>query len=419
MSLSPGRLVLRRKWIEVKFMLNKLSLQDLPLKGKKVLMRVDFNVPLDKTGKIEDDSRIKASLISLDYVIKQEGILILMSHLGRPKGKKDPAFSLAPCAKRLSELLKRPVKMASDCIGCAVEKQVTSLEEGDILVLENLRFYPAEEHPEKDPHFARSLAKLGNIYVNDAFASSHRKHTSITEVPKLFPQHALAGFLMDKELAFLTTLVQKPKRPFYAILGGSKVSSKVGVIINLIEKIDGLFIGGAMAYTFLKAQGIQVGKSLLEADQVETAKDIMKRCQEKAVKFWLPEDIVTTEQIRENSTIKIQSSKENLKENYQGVDIGPKTIASWKEALQNASMIFWNGPVGVFEIEAFSRGTKELATILASLAATKIVGGGDSVAAIQKWHMADQFTHLSTGGGASLEFIETGSLPGIDCLTNR
>ncbi len=400
-------------------MLHKLSLQDLPLKGKKILMRVDFNVPLNKSGTIEDDSRIKASLTSIEYIIKQEGIVILMSHLGRPKHRKDPSLSLAPCAKRLSELLQKPVFMATDCVGENVENQVNSLKEGDVLLLENLRFYEAEEHPEKDPSFAEKLSRLADIYVNDAFASSHRKHTSITEVPQFFPGLSLAGFLMDKELAFLTTIVQKPKRPFYAILGGAKVSTKVGIIINLIEKIDGLFIGGAMAYTFLKAQGVQVGKSLLEQEQVETAKDIVKRCQEKAVKFWLPEDIVIAEKIEREAPIKIQSSKENIAEDWQGVDIGPKTLSSWKDALQNAAMIFWNGPVGIFEIEDFSKGTRELASIIASLSATKIIGGGDSVAAIQKWHMADQFTHLSTGGGASLEFIETGSLPGIDCLSNR
>jgi len=399
-------------------MLHKLSLQDMPLKNQRVLMRVDFNVPMNGET-IADDTRIKASLTSIEYVLKQEGKLILMSHMGRPKGKKDPKLSLAPCAKRLSQLLKRPVKMAPDCIGEEVEELVDRMEPEDIILLENLRFHEAEEHPEKDPTFAKKLARLGNIYVNDAFASSHRSHASITEVAKLFPSASLAGFLMEKEIAFLGSIVKKPKRPFYAILGGAKVSTKVGVIINLLEKIDGLFIGGAMAYTFLKAQGIKVGDSIVEEDQIDIAKDIFKRCQEKAVKFWLPEDLVIASEISENAEVKTQPAKDNIPDGFQGVDVGPKTIESWKQSLQNASMVFWNGPVGVFEIPAFSKGTSALAEAVASLSATKIVGGGDSVSAIQKLHMTDQFTHLSTGGGASLEFIELGHLPGIDVLTNR
>lgn len=400
-------------------MLNKLSLQDLPLKEKKVLMRVDFNVPLNPEGTISDDSRIQAALTSIEYVVKQQGKLILMSHLGRPKGSYEAKYSLAPCAKRLSQLLKKTVRMATDCVGKEVEQMIEVMEPGEIILLENLRFHEGEEHPEKDPSFSKSLARLGEIYVNDAFASSHREHASVTTVPKLFPGCALAGFLVEKEIAFLGGIVQKPKRPFYAILGGAKVSSKVGVIIHLIEKIDGLFLGGAMAYTFLRAQGISTGKSPVEADQVEVAKDILKRCQEKAVKFWLPEDLVIAEEISPTAATKIQSAKENIPETFEGVDIGPKTVDVWKEAFSNASMIFWNGPLGIFEIEAFSQGTEGIAKALAPLNATKIIGGGDSVAAIQKLHLADQFTHLSTGGGASLEFLELGTLPGIEALTNR
>lgn len=400
-------------------MLKKLSLQDLPLQDCKVLMRVDFNVPIDKEGKITDDSRIQAALPSIQYVLNQNAKLILMSHLGRPKGKKDPSFSLAPCAQRLSELLGEEVPLAEDCIGLAVEKEVDNLPWGGVILLENLRFHEAEKNPKQDPTFAEQLAKLGDVFVNDAFGACHRSHASITEVPKHFPSASLSGFLLDKEVAFLGNLIQQPKRPYYAILGGAKVSSKVGLLFPLIEKIDGLFIGGAMVYTFLKAQGVDVGKSLVEENQIETAKELIKHCENKAVKLWLPSDIVIANELSDNAETKIQASKDTIADSWLGVDIGPKTIQEWSELFQNAATIFWNGPMGVFEIPAFAKGTFGIVEALSHLNATTIAGGGDSVAAIHQSGLSEHFTHLSTGGGASLQFLEEGHLPGIDALTDR
>lgn len=382
-------------------------------------MRVDFNVPFTKQRSIADDSRIKAALPSIEYVLNQGGKLILMSHLGRPKGTPEKKYSLAPCAKRLSELLEKNVDLLSDCVGNEVEKRVNTLSPGEVVLLENLRFHSAEEHPQEDPSFAEQLASLGDIFINDAFGASHRKHSSITELPKFFPSASAAGFLLDKEIAFLGNLIQQPKRPYYAILGGSKISSKVKLIFPLLEKIDGLFLGGAMVFTFLKAQGVDVGSSLVEDDQMENAKEIVKECQAKAVKLWLPQDIMIAEEISEESPTKIQSSKDTIPDGWQGVDIGAKTVEEWSSLLANAQTIFWNGPVGIFEIPNFAKGTYGIVDALSHLEATTIAGGGDSVAAIHQRNASENFTHLSTGGGATLQFLEEGHLPGIDALTDR
>ena len=399
--------------------MTKLSIQDIPLKDQTILMRVDFNVPLDTSGNITDDARIKASLPSIEYVINQDAKLILMSHLGRPKGKKSAKFSLAPVAKRLSELLNHPVIMAPDCIGEDVEKLTKSLSSKDVLLLENLRFYEAEEKPELDPSFAKKLASYADVYVNNAFGAAHRDHSSITTITQYFPQKAVAGFLLDKEIAFLSKLAHQPKRPFYAILGGAKVSTKIGVIKNLIEKVDSIFIGGGMAYTFLKAQGYSLGNSLVEDDQIENAKQIMKKCEERAVKFFLPLDIIIANDFSNDAENKIISVKENTPEGWQGMSIGPKTVEEWKNTLQQASTIFWNGPLGVFEFPNFAKATRDIAVILSNLNATTVVGGGDSVAAVNQMGLSEKFTHLSTGGGASLEYLEFGHLPGIDALCER
>ena len=399
--------------------MGKLSLQDMNLHEKKVLMRVDFNVPLDANGQITDDTRIRSATHSIEYILKQNASIVLMSHLGRPKGKKDPKYSLAPVAKRLSELLGKDVRFAPDCIGEEVQKMATSLEPGEVLLLENLRFHDAEEHPEKDPAFAEKLASLGEVFVNDAFGTAHRKHSSTHTIASFFPHKTIAGFLMDKEIAFLGSVVQNPKRPFFAIIGGAKVSTKTGVLTHLVEKIDGLFIGGGMAFTFFKAQGISIGKSIIEESEVETAKKIMEKCQERAIKLWLPVDIVIADHFQNDANTTTINIKDGIKPGWIGVDIGKKTIQEWAASFANAATIFWNGPLGVFEMPNFAKGTNEIAIALASTRATTVVGGGDSVAAIQQLGIADRFTHLSTGGGASLEYIEYGHLPGIDVLSDR
>ncbi len=394
--------------------MNQLLLKNLPLSGKKVLVRVDFNVPF-ANNTIGDDSRIQAALPTIQYILDHQGTVILMSHLGRPKGKKDPGFSLAPCAKRLSELLKKDVLMAPDCIGEEVEKMARGLTTGDILLLENLRFYDAEEHPDHDPEFAEKLAKLGDLYVNDAFGTAHRNHSSTATITQYFPSKAAAGFLMEKEIVFLSTILQNPKAPFFTILGGAKVDTKVGMIENILDKIDALFIGGAMSYTFLRAKGIPMGSSPI--DELQTAKKILNQCKKKKVPLYLPEDIVIADSFKDTANTKIIDAKLGFSSPWQGMDIGPKTVASWEKKLKPAATIFWNGPVGVFEMPSFAKGTKAIATFLASLPATTIVGGGDSVAAITQLGLTNKFSHISTGGGASLEFLEQGTLPGIEALS--
>lgn len=398
-------------------MLRKLSLRELDVKNKKILMRVDFNVPLDKMGMITDDTRIKASLPSIQYVLDEGGSVILMSHLGRPKGK-NPELSLSICGKRLSEILNKPVEMASDCVGKDVEEQAQRLLPGQILLLENLRFHKGEEHPDQEPEFAKQLAQLGDAYVYDAFATAHRKHASTYFVPKLFPNLAAAGFLMEKEIEFLGHLVLNPQKPFCAIIGGAKISTKIGVLKSLLEKVDALLIGGAMAYTFMKAQGFSIGDSLYEPEFLEEAKRILEASRSSHAQLLLPLDHVVSENLEETASIRIVDNKQGIPQGFKGVDIGPQTIEEYFLALNKASTIFWNGPMGIFEIPKFATGTTAIAEILANSPATTIVGGGDSIAALQNAGVMDKINHVSTGGGASLEFIEFGTLPGIEALSH-
>jgi phosphoglycerate kinase len=396
--------------------MSRLSITDLPLKGKKVLIRVDFNVPLDKQGKILDDSRIEASVPTIQYVLEKGGIPILLSHLGRPKNKMQHELSLSPCAKRLAAMLAQPVIMAPDCIGSKVEKLVNNLKSGESLLLENLRFHSAEENPDEDPSFAEQLAKLGDCYINDAFGTAHRKHSSTYTIVEYFPGKAAAGLLMEKEIKYLGEAVLKPRRPFFAIIGGAKISTKIGVIKSLIGKIDALLIGGAMAYTFLKCKGISIGNSSFEPELVDTAKGILQSFEKAGVELKLPVDHVIVKEINEKSQVSFVDNSKGIPNGYYGVDIGPNTIKEYSQELKNASTIFWNGPLGIFEISKFAKGTREIAEALAKIKAVKIVGGGDSVAAIKQANLVHHFTHLSTGGGASLEYIEYGTLPGLEAL---
>lgn len=390
--------------------MEKLKLKDLSLKGRRVLMRVDFNVPM-ADGKITDDSRIRAALPSIEYILNQGASLILMSHLGRPKGHPIKEFSLMPCAARLSEILHKPVQMAPNCTGPFVEKMAKELKPGHLLLLENLRFHPGEEEPEKEPQFVKQLAQLGDTYVNDAFGTAHRSHASTAVIAKYFPKVSAMGFLMEKELAELSSLLTHPKRPFYAIMGGAKISSKIGVIKALLTKVDRLFIGGGMVYPFLKAKGIEIGNSVHEE-----ALEIEEIPQEK-LRF--PLDLVIANQFANNAKVKTVSIDEGIPQGWQGMDIGPLTIQDWSKELQDAETVFWNGPLGVFEMSHFANGTKKIAECLANAKAKTIVGGGDSVAAIEQMGLQNRFAHLSTGGGASLEYLEFGHLPGIDALTNK
>ncbi len=390
--------------------MGKLQLKDLSLKGKRVLMRVDFNVPIDH-GVLGDDTRIRAALPSIEFVLHQGASLILMSHLGRPEGKPDPRFSLAPCAKKLSEMLHKEVIMAPGWDWNWIEKTAFSLKIGQILFLENLRFEPGEEKPALFPNFTQKLAKLGDIYVNDAFGTAHRAHASTVAIAKFFPNASAMGFLMQKEIEELSSLLTNPKRPFDAIIGGAKISSKIKMIQKLLSRIDLLFIGGAMAFTFFKAEGIPIGDSLCEDPSL--VRDLPK------ASLRLPKDIVIAQSLVRDAPHQTILAQEGIPASWQGVDIGPQTVAQWSSELKKAKTIFWNGPVGVFEMPPFDRGTQKIAECLSQTDAKTIVGGGDSVAAIEKMGLQKKFSHLSTGGGASLEFLESGHLPGIDALSNR
>ncbi len=397
--------------------MEKLTIDDLQLKDKRVLVRVDFNVPLDKNCEITDDRRIVESLPTIKKILQDGGKLILMSHLGRPKGKT-PELSLLPVAKRLEKLLGKPIKFVNDCIGPEVEKAVSELKSGECLLLENLRFYPEEE--KNDSEFAKKLANLGDIYINDAFGTAHRAHASTEGVTKYIKQCA-AGYLMQKELKYLGMALSDPKRPFVAILGGAKISGKIDVIENLMDKVDALLIGGGMSFTFFKSMGKEIGKSLLEPDKIDLAKEILKQAKEKKVKFVLPVDVVVAAEASENATTKIVGI-DSIAPDMQGLDIGPKTLDIFSAELKKAKTVVWNGPMGVFEVKKFATGTIKIAEILASLTqsgATTIVGGGDSAAAVTQAGLENKLTHISTGGGASLEFLEGKVLPGVAALTNK
>jgi len=390
----------------------KLSIEDLDLKGKKVLIRVDFNVPLDSGGKITDDTRIRASLDSIKYCIDRNAKVILMSHLGRPDGQIVNSMRLTPVAKRLGELLGKKVIKTDDCIGSDVEKTVSAMKDGDVVLLENLRFHAEEEDNNED--FSKKLAKLGNVYINDAFGTAHRAHSSTVGVTKFLP--SAAGFLLKKEIDVLGKILEDPERPFVAILGGAKVSSKIGIINNLLPKVNSLLIGGAMAYTFLKGIGEDVGNSKVETDKVALARDLILGDSESKIN--LPLDHITVKEIKEGAQIN-QTSNRIIPNGWIGVDIGPNTLEAYKKILMSAKTVLWNGPMGIFEIDSFAKGTIEIAKILAKSSAKTVVGGGDSVAAIAKAGVTDKMFHVSTGGGASLEFLEGITLPGIAALTDK
>lgn len=387
------------------------TVKDIDLKNKRVLIRVDFNVPL-KEGRITDDTRIQAALPTIKYILEQEGAsLIVMSHCGRPKGEKNPEFSLKPAADRLAELISNEVIMANDVIGAEVEKAASELKAGQVLVLENTRFY--NEETDNNMDFAKSIAKLGDVFINDAFGTAHRAHASTEGVSHFLP--SAAGFLIEKECLFFDGVLESPKKPFVAIIGGAKVSSKIGVLESLLERADCLIIGGGMAYTFLYAQGYSIGKSLFEEDYLDTAKNLLKKASEKGVEIILPEDHIAAKDFNENAEA-VSLDSIDIPADMMGMDIGGKTLAKVKDRILSAASIVWNGPMGVFEFEAFAAGTLKVAEWVADCKGTTVVGGGDSVAAVNKFGFADRIDHVSTGGGASLEFLEGKVLPGIEAL---
>lgn len=394
-------------------MLNKLTVSDLDMAGRRVLVRVDFNVPL-QDGTVTDDGRIRAALPTIEYLRRQGARVILVSHLGRPKGQEVEELRMAPVARRLGELLGCDVKTVPACVGPAVEAAAAELTDGDVLLLENVRFYPGEE--KNDPDFAKQLASIADAFVNDAFGTAHRAHASTVGVAQLLP--AAAGFLIQRELEFLGRALENPERPFLAVLGGAKVSDKIGVIRNLLPKVDSLAIGGGMAYTFLKAQGHEVGQSLLDEERIELAKELMQEAKEHEVNLLLPVDVVIADRFAEDAPRKVVAIDE-IPEDWQGLDIGPKTRRLFAKEIERARTIVWNGPMGVFEWAPFAEGTQDVARAMAGSSAVTIVGGGDSAAAVTQQGLADKISHVSTGGGASLEFLEGKELPGIAALQDR
>ena len=394
--------------------MNKKTVKDIDLKGKKVFVRCDFNVPMDENRNITDNTRIVAALPTIKYLLEQNCKLILASHLGRPKGEYKPEYSLAPVAKELSKLLGKEVIMANDVVGEDATSKASNLKEGEILLLENVRFH--KEETENDTEFSKKLASMAEVFVNDAFGTAHRAHSSTTGIASYLP--AVSGFLIEKELKFLGNAINNPERPFVAILGGAKVSDKIGVIDSLLEKVDTLMIGGGMAYTFFKAQGYEVGNSICEMDKLDLAKSAMEKAKQKGVKLMLPVDTKIGKEFKADTESKTVKYTE-IPADWEGFDIGAETIKMFSDELRNAKTVIWNGPLGLFEFDQFAIGTNEIAKVLSEIDATTIIGGGDSAAAVKKAGLEDKMTHISTGGGASLEFLEGKKLPGIEALMDK
>ncbi len=397
-------------------MLNKKTLKDLDVKGKRVLVRCDFNVPIDENGNITDDRRIRSSLPTINYLIENGAKVILMSHLGRPKGEAIPEYSLAPVAKRLSELLNKEVIFAKDdrVVSDEVKEIVSKMQEKDVVLLENTRF--RKEETKNEENFARELASLGDLFVNDAFGTCHRAHASNVGISSHLP--SAVGFLVEKEITVMGEALENPKRPFVAILGGAKVSDKIGVIENLLNKVDSILIGGGMSYTFLKAQGYEIGTSIVEEDKLELANELLKKAKEKNVKLLLPVDVVVAKEFKNDTEFKTVPVDE-IPADMMGMDMGEKSIKAFSDEIKNAKTVIWNGPVGVFEMENFKKGTDAIAKVMAEIDAVTIVGGGDSASAVEKAGFASKMTHISTGGGASLEFLEGKVLPGIAAIDDK
>jgi len=393
--------------------LNKKTIEDINPEGKRILVRCDFNVPITD-GRIDDDKRIVESLPTIKYLADKGAKVILCSHLGRPKGEFNMKFSLGIVAEKLSELLGKKVIMAKDVIGEDAKTKAAALKNGDIMLIENVRFHDEEE--KNDPKFSKALASLAEIYVNDAFGTAHRAHSSTAGVSEYLP--AVGGYLINKEISIMGGALANPKKPFVAILGGAKVSDKIGVINNLLDKVDALLIGGAMAYTFIKSQGGNVGNSLCENDKLDVARDILEKAKNKNVNLILPTDDVISDAFKNDANIKICLGNK-IPEGWQGMDIGPETVAEFSKIIRGAGTVIWNGPMGVFEFDNFANGTKEIAKAVAESGAVSIIGGGDSAAAVEKLGFADKVTHISTGGGAALEFLEGLELPGIACLLDK
>ena len=394
--------------------MNKKTVRDIDVKGKKVLVRCDFNVPQTEDGTITDNRRIVSALDTIKYLIENNAKVILCSHLGRPKGEFKKEFSLKPIAEELSKLLGKEVKLASDVIGESAQELTSNMKEGEVVLLENVRFH--REETDNDPEFAKKLASLAEIYVNDAFGTAHRAHASTAGVAEYLP--AVSGFLIEKEINFMGDALENPERPFMAILGGKKVSDKIGVIEALLEKVDTLLIGGAMAYTFFKSMGYEVGNSICELDKLNLAKEIMQKAKDKGVKLMLPVDTKVGKEFKPDTESKIVKYTE-IPDDWEGFDIGTETIKMYVEELKKAKTVVWNGPLGLSEFEQFAAGTDTIAKTLAESDAVTIIGGGDSAAAIERMGLSDKFSHISTGGGASLEFLEGKKLPGIECLQNK
>ncbi|MBX0316077.1 phosphoglycerate kinase [Planomicrobium glaciei] len=393
--------------------MNKMTMKDVDLKGKRVFCRVDFNVPMSE-GKVTDDTRIRAAVPTIEYLVENGAKVILASHLGRPKGTVNEDMRLAAAGAKLSELLHKEVKSLDESIGPKVEQEIASMNDGDIVLLENVRFHPGEE--KNDEELAKAFAALADVFVNDAFGAAHRAHASTAGIAKHLP--SVSGLLLEKELDVLGKALSDPERPFTAIIGGAKVKDKIGVIDHLLDKVDNLLIGGGLSYTFTKAQGHEIGTSLLEEDKIELAQSFIKKAEEKGVKLYLPIDVVVTKEFSNDTETKVVPISE-IPSDWMGLDIGPKTVELYSDVIMNSKLIIWNGPMGVFEMSSFENGTKSVAQAMAKTEAYTVIGGGDSAAAVEQFGVADQMDHISTGGGASLEFMEGKELPGVTALTDK